>query len=468
MLFSSLTFLTVFLPIVLIVYFILPSRNLRNWLLMLASLLFYAWGEPKYVFLMFFLVLFDYGMVLVIDRFKQTNPLHSKTLFWITISVNLGLIGYYKYIDLMIVLLNDLFSMSLSPLKVALPIGISFFTFQIMSYVIDVYLGKIKVQKRFDLLLTYVSLFPQLIAGPIVRYQTIEEELIHRKENIKDFNLGFKRFLFGLGKKVIIANNVAMVANFVFNQIPGQDLTFTMAWFGVIAFTLQIYFDFSAYSDMAIGLGHVFGFHFLENFNYPYIAKSITDFWRRWHISLSSWFKDYVYIPLGGNRVSQSRWLFNILVVWFLTGLWHGAAYNFILWGLYFGLILIIEKRFIGKFIERIPILNHIYVLIIVMISWVIFNTHDLAHVSQFITNMMDYKQGFDFTALKYSQYLFIWPYLLFGIIGSTPLFKKILAVIEQFKIGQLLTTLLSILVLALSLMFLVNDSYNPFIYFRF
>lgn len=468
MLFSSLSFLTIFLPITVAFYFISNNRFIRNIILLIASLLFYAWGEPSFVFLMILVVAVNFQMVLLIDKLKNKNySSYAKYLFIVTLILNFACLGFFKYLNFFIENLN-LFGLDLNPMSIRLPIGISFYIFQIVSYVIDAYYERVKVQRRFYLLLTYTCLFPQLIAGPIVRYSTVEDELLNRKESLTDFNTGLRRFIVGLGKKVIIANNVALVANHVFQDIVPTDLSFTFAWIGIISYTLQIYFDFSAYSDMAIGLGKIFGFHFLENFNYPYIAKSITDFWRRWHISLSTWFRDYVYIPLGGNRVSKCKLIRNILFVWMLTGFWHGASWNFILWGLYFSLFLILEKFFFGNSMERVPIVSNIYTLFIVMISWIIFNTSNLTHFLQYISALFNFKQGFDLASIKYFQYLYVWPYLIIGIIGSTPLFSILGNFLKRHFIGNLILEVSMFLIIFITLMFLVNDSYNPFIYFRF
>lgn len=468
MLFSSLSFLTIFLPFTVAFYFISNNRFIRNIILLIASLLFYAWGEPSFVFLMILVVAVNFQMVLLIDKLKNKNySSYAKYLFIVTLILNFACLGFFKYLNFFIENLN-LFGLDLNPMSIRLPIGISFYIFQIVSYVIDAYYERVKVQRRFYLLLTYTCLFPQLIAGPIVRYSTVEDELLNRKESLTDFNTGLRRFIVGLGKKVIIANNVALVANHVFQDIVPTDLSFTFAWIGIISYTLQIYFDFSAYSDMAIGLGKIFGFHFLENFNYPYIAKSITDFWRRWHISLSTWFRDYVYIPLGGNRVSKCKLIRNILFVWMLTGFWHGASWNFILWGLYFSLFLILEKFFFGNSMERVPIVSNIYTLFIVMISWIIFNTSDLTHFLQYICALFNFKQGFDLASIKYFQYLYVWPYLIIGIIGSTPLFSILGNFLKRHFIGNLILEVSMFLIIFITLMFLVNDSYNPFIYFRF
>ena len=333
MLFTSISFLYYFLPIVIIIYFILPKK-MRNFILFIASMVFYFYGEPKYIFLMLTEILIAYIGAILIDKYK------SKSLLIITISIHIGLLCVFKYTDFIIDNINTVFNSSLPLLKIALPIGISFYTFQIISYLIDVYNGKVMVQKNLLKLATYISLFPQLIAGPIVRYETISEELDNRKTSIADFSYGVRRFIIGLSKKVLIANLLGELCN---QFISTDEKTILFYWIFAISYMLQIYFDFSAYSDMAIGLGRMFGFHFLENFNYPYISKSITEFWRRWHMSLSSWFKDYVYIPLGGNRKGLKKQIRNIFIVWLLTGMWHGASWNFIIWGLLFSIILIIE-----------------------------------------------------------------------------------------------------------------------------
>ena len=346
MLFSSITFLFAFLALVLILYFIVPCR-LKNPVLLIFSLVFYAWGEAVYIVLMLASILVAYITGIFADRKRENVSKHGPFLAMLfAIIWNIGLLFFFKYTDFFISNANSMFGFNIKLLGLTLPIGISFYSFQTLSYVIDVYRGEVKAQKNIITLATYVSLFPQLIAGPIVRYQTIENQLNYRKESLGQFADGVKRFAIGLGKKVILANNIG----FLFSEISGtpqSELSVTASWIGILAYTFQIYFDFSGYSDMAIGLGKMFGFDFLENFNYPYISKSITDFWRRWHMSLSSWFRDYVYIPLGGNRKGKARQCFNIMVVWFLTGFWHGANWNFMIWGVYFGIILLVEKLFL-------------------------------------------------------------------------------------------------------------------------
>ncbi|MEI3251446.1 MAG: MBOAT family O-acyltransferase [Candidatus Gastranaerophilaceae bacterium] len=375
MLFSSLTFLFGFLPILLILYFIIKNRKYKNVVLLIFSLLFYAWGEPKYILLMLLTILIVYIFGILIDKFDREKKLTLKKLSLILcIILVLGSLIFFKYSNFLIENINSIFNTKINLINVIMPIGISFYTFQILSYIIDLYNKKIKLQKNYFSLALYVSLFPQLIAGPIVRYETVEEEIDNRKETKKDVIAGTKRFIIGLSKKVIIANQMALLADLIFNKHNGSYGT-SIIWLGTLAYTLQIYFDFSGYSDMAIGLGRIFGFHFLENFDYPYISKSVTEFWRRWHISLSTWFRDYVYIPLGGNRVNKFKWIRNIILVWLLTGLWHGAAWNFIIWGIYYGLLLLFEKLFLNKLLNKLPsIINWLYTFIIVMIGWMIFN----------------------------------------------------------------------------------------------
>lgn len=394
MLFSSLTFLFGFLPILLILYFIIKNRKYKNVVLLIFSLLFYAWGEPKYILLMLLTILIVYIFGILIDKFDREKKLTLKKLSLILcIILVLGSLIFFKYSNFLIENINSIFNTKINLINVIMPIGISFYTFQILSYIIDLYNKKIKLQKNYFSLALYVSLFPQLIAGPIVRYETVEEEIDNRKETKEDVIAGTKRFIIGLSKKVIIANQMALLADLIFNKHNGSYGT-SIIWLGTLAYTLQIYFDFSGYSDMAIGLGRIFGFHFLENFDYPYISKSVTEFWRRWHISLSTWFRDYVYIPLGGNRVNKFKWIRNIILVWLLTGLWHGAAWNFIIWGIYYGLLLLFEKLFLNKLLNKLPsIINWLYTFIIVMIGWMIFRSNSLNELLLFIKTMFVYKQ---------------------------------------------------------------------------
>lgn len=465
MVFSSFTFLFIFLPLVLLTYFLAKKRQLRNIVLLVFSLIFYAWGEPVYVILMLLSIIVNYLIALKIERRKRGK----KKWMIIDVIFNLGVIGFFKYGNFIIQNINSIFHSNIGEMDLALPIGISFYTFQVLSYVIDVYRKTVPAQKSIVNLGMYVTLFPQLIAGPIVRYETVAEEIENRKENFSEVVEGLKRFFIGLGKKVLIANQMALIADTIY----GGDLANTgtvSLWLAAISYTLQIYFDFSGYSDMAIGLGRMFGFHFLENFNYPYIAKSITDFWRRWHISLSTWFRDYVYIPLGGNRVSKFKWLRNILVVWLLTGLWHGASWNFILWGVYYGVILIIEKVFLGRIIEKLPkVLQHIYTLFFIIIGWVIFRVEDFSQMGIVLQKMFIWQASgiIDNIVLNFDVFSSL-PYILIGIIGSMPLWTKVREKRKQTNSYLIVSNLWSFGIFMLSICFLLVATYNPFIYFRF
>ena len=467
MLFSSISFIYYFLPCVIIAYFIVPKK-FRNLILFISSMIFYFYGEPKYVFLMLFTILTAYIGAILIEKYEETKL--KKIFLIVTIGISLSLLGIFKYSDFIISNINNLLNTNLSLLRLALPIGISFYTFQVISYVVDVYRGKVKVQKNFLKLATYVSLFPQLIAGPIVRYETIESELDNRKHSFENFSYGATRFVLGLSKKVLIANSLGELCNVFLNT---NEKSIIFYWIYGIAYSLQIYFDFSAYSDMAIGLGRIFGFHFLENFNYPYISKSITEFWRRWHISLGTWFKDYVYIPLGGNREGKLKLLRNIFIVWFLTGFWHGANWTFIIWGLLFGIILIIEKLFLGKILEKLPkIVQRIYVLFIVMISFIIFNAENVGQALQNIIGLFG-ANGENlinqYTLYYLKSYLGI---LIIAIIGATPLLKVLIEKLKKNtnirEIINILEPILIVFLLMLVTAYLVDNSYNPFLYFRF
>ena len=463
MLFTSISFLYYFLPIVLLFYFILPNK-FKNVVLFLASMFFYFYGEPKYIFLMLFEILVAYIGAILIDKYR------SKTIFIIILIIHIGLLGIFKYTDFFIQNINNIFKSNLSLLRIILPIGISFYTFQIISYIVDVYNGKVRVQKSFLKLATYIALFPQLIAGPIVRYETIENELDNRTHSIDDFAIGARRFTIGLVKKVLIANALGELCSKFGLEMERSVLFY---WINAISYMLQIYFDFSAYSDMAIGLGRMLGFHFLENFNYPYISKSITEFWRRWHISLGSWFRDYVYIPLGGNRKGKLILLRNILIVWFLTGFWHGASWNFVIWGLMFGILLIIEKLWIGKYLEKLPkFVQRLYVLFIVMISFIIFNADNMKIAFKNIRGLFGLNgESFinDYTIYNIKSYAIV---LIIAIIGATPLFKNIIARLKKNKFMNrtinILEPIFMIILLLIVTAYLVDNSYNPFLYFRF
>lgn len=463
MLFTSISFLYYFLPLVLIVYFIVPKKY-KNLVLLLFSLLFYFYGEPKYILLMLFEILVAYIGAILIDKYKD------KSILILTLFIHIILLVIFKYTDFFISNINNIFNTNFKLLNIALPIGISFYTFQIISYVIDVYRGKVKVQKSFLKLATYVSLFPQLIAGPIVRYEIIEDELDNRKHSFEDFAIGVRRFTIGLAKKVLIANMLGELCT-KFDLADERSIVFY--WIFAISYMLQIYFDFSAYSDMAIGLGRIFGFHFLENFDYPYISKSITEFWRRWHISLGSWFRDYVYIPLGGNRVNKTKFLRNILIVWLLTGFWHGASWNFIIWGLLFGILLIFEKLYLSKILDKLPnFIKRIYVLFIVMISFIIFNANTMNTAWHNIIGLFGFnKEVFinTYTIYYLKSYLLV---IIISIIASTPIPKNIINKLNKNKslnkAINLLEPIFIIILLLITTSYLIDSSYNPFLYFRF
>ena len=463
MLFSSIPFLYYFLPIVLIVYFLAP-KPFKNPVLLIASLVFYGWGEPKYVFLMVATVLLGYVFGLLIEKYRG-KPLAKLFLVLSVLSSAFGLI-YFKYADFFIENFNKVFGLSIPLLKLVLPIGISFYTFQILSYSVDVYRGEVKAQRNPLTLATYVALFPQLIAGPIVRYTDVEKQLIKRSHSFEMATEGIRRFIIGFSKKILIANTLGELGEAF---LSSTELSVLYYWLVAMAYMLQIYFDFSGYSDMAIGLGKIIGFDFMENFNYPFISKSITEFWRRWHISLGSWFRDYVYIPMGGNRVSKPRMLFNIFTVWFLTGFWHGAEWNFIVWGLYFGVLLTLEKFFYLKHLEKHKALGHIYVLFLVAVSFMIFNAGNLNLAFEYVKGMFGGNKlplvSAEFI-YQLKNYGFV---LLIGAIGATPLPKKLA---EKFlpknSTGDILETAFLIVLLVISTAFLADGSFNPFLYFRF
>ena len=461
MLFSSIPFLFYFLPAVLILYFLVP-KSLKNAVLLIFSLVFYAWGEPVYVFLMIATICLFFFCGMAIGR---SSTQKGKKL-WLTVSVvvSLALLAVFKYADFLVGNVNSLLGTNIPLLKLALPIGISFYTFQCLSYTIDVYRGNAQVQKNIISFGAYVSLFPQLIAGPIVRYVDVARELEERTHSWENIRLGLRRFLIGLGKKILIANQLGELTN-LFRDSGEKSVVFF--WIYAIAFALHIYFDFSGYSDMAIGLGRVFGFHFIENFNYPYMSKSIAEFWRRWHMSLGSWFRDYVYIPLGGNRVSRGRWVFNTLVVWMLTGLWHGAAWNFILWGLLYAAFLLLEK-FVPA-LQKLPdALKRVYTLLIVVLGFVLFNATSLTQALSDIGGMF----GFGNVPFVNPQTLyFLKSYaLLFvvGLVGATPGGKHLAGKLEGKRTGLVLETVLMIVLLLVCTAYLVDGSFNPFLYFRF
>ncbi len=466
MLFSSIPFLYYFLPCVLILYFIAP-KCLKNSVLLLASLFFYAWGEPKYVILMAVSITLGYVFGLLIEAWRGTKL--SKLFLILSLVTSLGLLGYFKYADFFISNFNAVTGLSVSLLKIALPIGISFYTFQILSYTVDVYRGEVKAQRNFITLATYVALFPQLIAGPIVRYSDVAAQLESRTHSISNVALGARRFVLGLAKKVLIANALGELCD-IFKESNDKSVLFF--WLYAIAFTLHIYFDFSGYSDMAIGLGRMFGFDFLENFDYPYISGSITEFWRRWHMSLGSWFRDYVYIPLGGNRVPKARWFLNIFIVWLLTGFWHGAAWNFIVWGLFFAVLLVIEKLWLLKILKKSKVWNHFYVLFFVIISFVIFNAADMKEAFAYIGGMFG-AGGIPFVSDEWLYYLRSYGLILIiAIVGATPLIKKLVLSAKNKTTGEKIINIAEPIVLVVLILmitaYLVDGSFNPFLYFRF
>ncbi len=466
LLFSGIPFLYFFLTSVLIVYLIAPKK-LKNTVLLLFSLVFYAWGEPKYVFLMVASILSGYVFGLLIEKYRGRKQ--GKLFLVFSVVASLAGLIYFKYADFFISNFNAVFGLSIPLLKIARPIGISFYTFQILSYTIDVYRGKVPAQKNLISLAAYVALFPQLIAGPIVRYSDIALQLTDRKHSVDKIAQGIRRFVLGLAKKVLIANVLGELCD-IFQSSGDKAVVFY--WLYAVALMLHIYFDFSGYSEMAIGLGKIFGFEFLENFNYPYIASSITEFWRRWHMSLGTWFRDYVYIPMGGNRVSKPRWLFNILVVWMLTGFWHGAAWNFIIWGLYFAVLLVIEKLWLLRPLEKTKVLRHIYVLLFVMISFVIFDADNMRNAFRYIGAMFGVG-NVPFVSPEFHYYLRSYAVVLvIGIIGATPLPKKALAAMNKTRIGKSAITVLEPVALVILFLvctaYLVDGSFNPFLYFRF
>jgi alginate O-acetyltransferase complex protein AlgI len=471
MLFSDLVFLFCFLPLFFIFTFIFKNNILaKNIIILIFSFVFYAWGEPVYILLLILSIIVNYTAGILIDYTCNKKNLR-KSIFILAIIINLLFLGFFKYAGFAVEIFNNIFGSSFVIPRIVLPIGISFYTFQIMSYVIDVYRNEVKVQKKPLFLGAYLIAFPQLIAGPIVRYQTIAEELEERSVSVQDYAYGIRRFIIGFGKKVLIANQAAVVAdNLLSGNMGIEKFGAAGAWLAMIAYSIQIYYDFSGYSDMAIGMGRAMGFHYLENFNKPYSASSATDFWRRWHISLSTFFRDYVYIPLGGNRVPVYRWIINMIIVWLLTGLWHGASWNFILWGLYFGVILIIEKFMLNIKIN-LKIISHIYALLIIIIGWTIFRCETLSQTSVTLKTMFGASGFCDLKSLYAAGVLNI-SYIaaiLCGIIGCVPFTYKNNANNSQpLRIGPVITDVCLIAVLLLSIAVLARGAYNPFIYFRF
>lgn len=466
MLFSSITFLFYFIPIVILVYYMMPKR-LRNGVLLFASLVFYAWGEPKYVLFMLFSVTQGYVAGRLVERYR--GRMGARIALALSVVFSLGMLGYFKYADFFISNFNTVTGLGIPLLRVTLPVGISFYTFQIMSYVIDVYRADAKAQKNYVNLATYISMFPQLIAGPIVRYTDLERQLTERTYEMSAVAQGVRRFVLGLGKKILIANVLGELVEI--NKATGENSVLFL-WMYAIACSLQIYYDFSGYSDMAVGLGLILGFHFPENFNYPFIAGSITEFWRRWHMSLGTWFRDYLYIPLGGNRVGTIHWMFNILIVWMATGFWHGASWNFILWGLFFALFLVLEKLFLLRYLKRSHVWKHIYVILLTVVSFVIF---DSAELSLAFGNIRALFGGAELPLVTYETTYYLKSYaviLVIGLIGATPLPKYLVNRVWKTRAGEKWNCILEpVVLLAIVVMctaFLIGGSFNPFLYFRF
>ena len=471
MVFSSATFLILFLPVTLIAYYLIGvvlTKNIavKNCILLIASLLFYAWGEPVYIFLMLISILFNYVIGKDIAASQDAEqPKRAKTLFILAVCFNLGVLGFFKYAGFLTDNINALFGWHIVMPSLPLPIGISFYTFQIMSYIIDLYNGKIKVQNNLVSFALYISLFPQLIAGPIVKYKEIDRQLTHRRESWNKYARGLTRFTVGLAKKLVLANTLGSV----FNAVQSDDissLSTLSAWIGILCYTLQIYFDFSGYSDMAIGLGSMFGFRFNENFRYPYAATSVTDFWRRWHISLSSWFKDYVYIPLGGNRRKTPRVILNLMIVWLLTGLWHGASWNFVAWGVFYGVLLILEKYVLHGLLERLPVtVRRVLTMLCVVIGWVLFSAASLSDALAYLKVMFGGAVLIDAEA----KYLLATNFVLMivGAVCAVPLYKRFLKKADPKLVSRLKIAVFPLLLL-LCIIFMISETYNPFLYFRF
>lgn len=468
MLFSSMIFLCGFLPVVLMVYYLISRRQwLANLWLFLASLFFYAWGEPRYIFIMLFSTVFDYcnGQLIGVFR-KREKPLAAKLVLLLSVVGNLGILGFFKYTDFVIGSINSLTGSGIGLLELTLPIGISFYTFQTMSYTIDVYRGEVMPQRNIINFGMYVCLFPQLIAGPIVRYRDVEQQIAGRRIDWESVEEGLRRFLIGLAKKVLLANQVGEIYEMISGL--GGELSTGLAWLGAICYTFQIYFDFSGYSDMAIGLGRMFGFHFPENFDHPYESRSVTEFWRRWHMTLSGWFRDYVYIPLGGNRKGLPRQIFNLLIVWFLTGLWHGAGWNFVLWGLYYFVFLVLEKVVLRKVLGRLPVvLQHLYTMFVVVIGWVLFAMDDFAQLKRYVLAMFGVGVRFtsDFTLYEWRS---LASFLVLLMVAATSIPARVAKQVCSEKWQKIFGRIVTIILLFLSVAFLVSGSYNPFLYFRF
>lgn len=458
MVFSSILFIFRFLPIAMGIYFLTPKK-LKNLSLLILSLIFYSWGEPRYFLLMIASIFVDYFISINIEK-NNKNKKIKILLLAISIIFNVGILFFFKYINFFIENINSIFNISLNNVKITLPLGISFYTFQTMSYTIDVFLGKVKAEKNIINFGAFVCLFPQLIAGPIVKYIDISKELKNRDINLDEIQEGIRLFILGLGSKVLIANNIGSLWNEV-ETMGFNNISTILAWMGIIAFSLQIYFDFNGYSLMAIGLGKILGFNFPNNFNYPYESRSITEFWRRWHITLGQWFKQYVYIPLGGNRLGRARTYFNLFIVWFLTGFWHGASYNFILWGLYFFILICMEKNGLLNLLNKHKLISHIYTIFFILVGWVLFAVIDLNQIINFFKKMFIFNAGNEWI---YYLRNYIITYTI-AIIFSTSFLKKIY---NKFVKSNIVDTIILITIFLLSIAYLVDSSYNPFLYFRF
>ncbi|CEP80432.1 MBOAT family protein [Paraclostridium sordellii] len=468
MVFSSLVFLFVFLPLIIFIYYISKDKY-KNYLILTASLFFYAWGEPIYIVIM----LLSIAVNFIFGKKVCKDNIRSNRKIWLVMSIvfNISMLGIFKYTGFFIENINRVFKNNITDPGIALPLGISFFTFQAMSYVIDVYRDDAKVQKNLLHLALYISLFPQLVAGPIVRYQTVADQIENRKHTMQKFENGVSRFIIGLAKKVLLSNSLGMLADSVFNtQI--SELTVLSAWLGIIAYSLQIFFDFSGYSDMAIGLGNMFGFEFLENFNYPYISKSASEFWRRWHISLGSWFRDYIYIPLGGSKKGKLRNYINLFIVWFLTGFWHGASWTFIAWGLYFGVLIAIEKAFLGKILDKIyPPISHLYLVLVVMIGWIFFRANSFTYAFNYIKLLFGLDNNLlynNLTIMYLNDYGYIIVLSVIFSVPIIPIFKNKLHEFKETHVYYIIRSIVFMSMFGAIVIELVNSTYNPFLYFRF
>lgn len=463
MVFTSLVFLFLFLPATLAIYYLFRNRAIRNFILLVVSLAFYSWGEPRYILLILVSIIINWGIALLLSQYNNWR----NAILAVGIGINIAGIGVFKYAGFLTESFNELLSVNMPVPRIALPIGISFYTFQAISYLVDVYRKQVEVQRNPIFFGAYLAFFPKLIAGPIVRYKHISTEMISRNENLDELIQGLRRFIIGLGKMVLIASTMGSIADKII--LTGPNIGAIPAWIGFIAYTFQIYFDFSAYSDMAIGLGQMFGFHFLENFNYPYISGSLTEFWRRWHISLSTFFRDYVYIPLGGNKVGPGRWILNLAIVWAITGLWHGASWNFVLWGLYYGAILACEKLFLLAWMRKWPrFLQHAFVIICFIFGWVIFRISDFMMIGEWFASMFGaYGWGHPMT-LNALNILHKYPWLLVAIIGSTPMTGNLLKKASKSPRGRVLVDLWLGAIFIWSVLEVALGGFSPFIYFQF